>query len=631
MRYFLIDKETGQVDIVNKDLQTILKSLEEDEVADFYDVLTPEEYQNREITNAREAQIKEDHPALSKLFPHTPRKMAKTGYEQFISKSGSDDLYTLPGRAIGATIDGFTGDGSFWKNWTKSLGETDANDQERNLASNTIQGSLRDPMLIPGMALPVGRIPGFGQFTKGLADKAGTAVGQRLVKPFLEGLASGTAVGVARPVVTDEEMRLLSDAIGGVGATVVFKNISKLLGRNLSKAEYDKLLMELANKNNVKAEFLDAAATPEGRANIPKHYKTQSDIAEDLLDYKHFDETKFPEQKTVQEFLDRSQSKVTPDKSASELTKYADKIKKEAGGGGLTTDETASASRLKREADIFYEPKSQEPAPVLFNPQGQQIKQSAPKPREMTAAQLNNARQRIGKLLEDDFKRESLGRPDGEVQTLKNVYFNLRSQLMDIAEQEGETAAIEAYKSMAGKLGARDALFDALRVSENRNIAQDRLTKNLENIEGNERKTGLREQLGNFDEKFGTDFKERVKWMNISNALGESVDGSTFKQLRGDNNYFTGKGFRRPLTDNLTGRTVASAVKKLEKAKQPETGGIFLGSTSDLEQMKENARQVASMYGPEDSEKYKQVYWTHLRSAIAAKSPWSQFTKVGEQ
>jgi len=627
MRSFVIDKSTGEVSVVNKEKATILEELGKDGETDFFEVLTPEEYMNREIENAREAQIKEEHPTLSKLFPHTPRKMAKTGYEQFISKSGSDDLYTLPGRAIGATIDGFTGDGSFWKNWTKSLGQADANEQERNLVSNTIQGSLRDPMLIPGMALPVGRIPGFAQFTKGLAEKAGPAVGQRLVKPFLEGLASGTAVGVARPVVTDEEMRLLSDAIGGLGATIVFKNISKLLGRNLSKAEYDKLLMELANKNNVKAEFLDAAATPEERANIPKHYKTQSDIAEDLLDYKHFDETKFPEQKTVQEFLDRSQSKVTPDKSAAELTKYAEKIESEAGGGGLLTDEAASAARLKKEADIFYDPKSKEPAPVLFNLQGQQIKPSAPKPREMTAAQINNARQRIGKLLEDDFKREALGRTDGEVQTLKNVYFNLRSQLMDIAEKEGETAAFEAYKSMAGKLGARDALFDALRVPENRNIAQDRLTKNLENIEGNERKTGLREQLGNFDENFGTNFKERVKWMNISNALGESTDGSTFKQLRGDNNYFTGKGVRKPFTDNLTGRTVASAVKKLEKAKQPETGGIFLGSNSDLEKMKENARQVASMYGPEDSEKYNQVYWTHLRAAIASKSPWSQFTK----
>jgi len=123
-----------------------------------------------------------------------------------------------------------------------------------------------------------------------------------------------------------------------------------------------------------------------------------------------------------------------------------------------------------------------------------------------------------------------------------------------------------------------EALFDALRVPANKHMAQDRLTKNLESIEGNPRKTALREQIADVDENFGTDFGKRVKWMNIANTLGEGVDGSTFKQLRGDNNYFTGKGFRRPLIDNLQGKTIASAVKKLENAKKPGIEIKFIGS-----------------------------------------------------
>jgi hypothetical protein len=586
MRHFLVDKRSGETIVLNKDRETLLRELEEDDVAADYEVLTPEEYQSREIAAARKKQIEEDNPTLSKLFPRTAQKIADKGEKPLIAKAGSDDFYSLPGRALGAGIDAATSFNQFGKNFKESLGQPEADEQERSWLGSLAQGALRDPMLIPSTAFTPLKIAKVAKMGSGVKSTAGRAALERGLKPAIEGATVGTATGIARPVVTDDDMRLKGDIVGGMGGTLLFKNLSKLLGRNLSKAEYDQLLMKLANRNNAKAAFLDAAATPEGRAEIPKNYKTQAEIAEDLLDYKHFDDAKFPEQKTVNEFLDRSQGKESAGDIATELAQHGERIKEKAGGGGLTTDEAASAARLKKEAEIFYDQNTGKAEPSkLLGPDGQPLatKPPPPKAREMTAAQINNARQRIGNLLEDDFKRQSLGKPDGEVQALKKAYFGLREKLMKIAESEGETAAVQAYRSMAAKLGAREALFDALRVPENKNIAQDRLTKNLENIAGNERKAKMFEQFANFDKSFGTDFGKRVKWMNVANALGESADGKTFRQLRGDNNYFTGKGFRQPFFDNFRGRTVASAVKKLEKAKKPGSGGRFFGSSKEEE------------------------------------------------
>ncbi len=582
MKFFIIDKVDGSIEIRDRESKNdVTKLLLESELdPSEFEIYTPQEYQEHEIEAARKKQIEADNPLLSKYFPRTADEIARKSEKPFITKSGSDDMLSLGGRSIGAIADGVMGDNSFYEDYMQSLGEAKSNDRERSTLGDIAQGVIRDPLLIPGAAIPV-KIPGLGNLGNAIKNKAASVLLNNVAKPAVEGAAGGAAMGLARPVVTTDDMQLDRDIVMGAATNTVLQGAAKLLGRGLSQAEFDKLLLRLANKNNVKPEFLNAAATPEGRAKMPQNYKTQAQIAEDLIDYKHFDEGKFPENKTVQEFLDRSQTKVKPEAAVKNLTEYEKRVLEEAGGGGLTTIEEATQRRLPKEAEIFYEQKPKAPAPesvfevktekpVLFNAEGQQIARSKNPPRkvrEMTAKELNNARQRIGQLLEDDFKREQMGRPDGEVKALKDAYFNLRNQLMNIAETEGETAAVEAYRAMAGKLGAREALFDALRVPENKNTAQDRLAKNLENIEGNNRKTKLLEQLKEFDKAFGTDFSERVKWMNIANNLGESVDGQTFKQLRGDNNFFTGKGIRKPLTDNLTGRTIASAVKKLENAR----------------------------------------------------------------
>ncbi len=420
------------------------------------------------------------------------------------------------------------------------------------------------------------------------ARPASTLIG-RLGRGAVLNMTQEAARPLAMDVDDDHYQDVLGSGLFGAGFSSLGHGANRLLGNlgmmksKLTPEQYNDLLLKLARKNNVSPKMLDEAATAQARTQMKKHYKTEADISGDLLDYRHFDESKFPENKTYHEFLDRSQTTVTPDDAVKHLKDYGKRTKEAAGGGGLTTVEQATQSRLPREAEIFYNQKPEAPAPesafevktekpVLFNAEGQQIVRSENPPRkvrEMTAKELNNARQRIGQLLEDDFKREQMGRPDGEVKALKDAYFATRKHIMDIMDKEGETAALNAYKKMGSKLGSREALFEALSVPNNKYKAQDALTRRLPNIYGNSKKAGLWGRLNDFDENFETDFAERVKWNNMANTLGEGQGSHDFR-LKGDNNWFTGKGWRSPfakLTDRWTGGTVDAAARKLEAAK----------------------------------------------------------------
>jgi len=447
-----------------------------------------------------------------------------------------------------------------------------------------VQEMMHDPLNAVGMAA--------SRFARPAATLAG--------KVF-SGAGINTIQEASRPIAMDVGNDHIGNVLGagltGGGFGAAGHGAGKLLGNlgmmrsRLTPQQYNELLLRLARKNNVSPSMLDEAATAQARTQMKKHYKTEANISDDLLDYKHFDETKFPENKTFHEFLDRSQTTVTPDDAVKHLTDYGKRTREAAGGGGLTTVEQATQRRLPKEAEIFYEQNPEAPPseslfevkvekPVLLNAQGQQIVRSENPPRkvrEMTAKELNNARQRIGQLLEDDFKREQMGRPDGEVKALKDAYFATRKHIMDIMDKEGETAAIEAYKKMGSKLGAREALFEALTVPNNKYKAQDALTRRLPNIYGNNKKAQVWAHLQDFDKNFETDFANRVKWNNMANQLGEGVGSHDFR-LKGDNNWFTGKGWRSPfakLTDRWTGGTVDAAARKLEAAKADQPGFSF--------------------------------------------------------
>jgi len=197
----------------------------------------------------------------------------------------------------------------------------------------------------------------------------------------------------------------------------------------------------------------------------------------------------------------------------------------------------------------------------------------------MNAAQLNNARQRIGSLLDDDWKRMEAGRPDAEVKALKSAYAIMRKHLVDIAEKEGETEAVKAYEAMATKLGAREALFDRLGVSGNKYKAHDGLKEKLKRT-NLEEESDLKNFFGNFDKAYGTNFSEQLKYAKHGQTLGAQVDSKGNLVLPKDNAGKTGKFYMLPFERFLssrTGNTIDGAAKRLETAKKPSIAMPFLG------------------------------------------------------
>ncbi|MCL1955831.1 MAG: hypothetical protein FWF63_00780 [Fibromonadales bacterium] len=417
-------------------------------------------------------------------------------------------------------------------------------------------------------------------------QNAGQGAGQEAVRPLVMDIDEDTKeylLNIARGGGTGIAMGLGKEAIGILGK----KAIEKLLGRNLSPQQYATLLDQLARKNSPEpkkmAAALETASTPEGRANIAKNHGKFNEIAGEILDYGTFDESKFPEQKAFQEWLKRSaekgETKVAPKDVEAVLTTHAKQIKEKAGGGGLTSEEAQAAARLKREAEILYDkPKTPDAEmPVLFGADGKKVQIKNERPvREMNAAQLNDARQRIGSLLDDDWKRMSAGRPDAEVKALKSAYGMMRKHLIDIAEKEGETEAVKAYEAMANKLGAREALFDRLGVSGNKYKAHDGLKEKLKRT-NLEEESDLKDFFENFDKAFSTDFSKQLKYAKYGQTLSAQVDSKGNLVLPKDNAGKTGKWYMLPfatLFSRRTGSTIDGAAKMLETAKKP---GIAMG------------------------------------------------------
>jgi hypothetical protein len=117
MKIFLARKSTGNSKVLEVGSKAdVWKNLQENgfDLNDFL-VLTPQEYQEREIENARKKQVEADNPQLSKMFPITADELARTGEKPFITKSGSDDALSLGGRSIGAVIDGILGDKGLYR------------------------------------------------------------------------------------------------------------------------------------------------------------------------------------------------------------------------------------------------------------------------------------------------------------------------------------------------------------------------------------------------------------------------------------------------------------------------------------------------------------------------------------
>jgi len=571
------------------------------------------EYKGKPVSTANLAE-----QYANQIFPSTKYNQGKvrngiTDKAQDVLRLGMEAL-TYPARGVGGIINAVAGNprgGDY--GISDTFEESQQGYEEYNAPvigkvspMGFVQTLLHDPINALGGAagksaesLSKGIAFGLGFAKKLLAKSATEQTARQIAERALNQGLVGATQEIARPLVMETEgdgLDYLNNIIkggtqgfamgtgraaAGIGGKAA---VEKLLGRNLSVAEYAKLLDRLARKNDSEprkmAAALEAASTPEGRAKIAQNHDKFGEISNEILDYGTFDDSKFPESKTWNEFLARSakknETKAIPKDADEILTKHGERIKDNAGGGGLTTEETSTAARLKREAEILREqPKAEKPI-VLLDQYGNELKtEPKSKVREMNAAQLNDARQRIGKLLNDDWKRMGAGRPDDEVEALKKAYGMLRKHLMDIAEKEGETESLKAYNAIANKLGMREALFERLGVKGNKYKAHDELTTKLKRTDL-ERESDLRKFFSGFDDAFGTKFSERLKYARHGHTLGAKVGLNGELVLPRDNQGKTGKFFMMPgLRDLYAGEgTIQGAVRKLENAKKP---GIAMG------------------------------------------------------
>jgi hypothetical protein len=512
------------------------------------------EQMQAEIEAARLAQIQEDNPILSKLFPGLAKSMAKSGQEGTTGKgnylASVGDNLSLPGRAIAAGIDKGLGNSDYMESLGQTRNESEhipGSEGERNIGGKMVQGILRDPMTLP-LAIAGGPVASAG-------IKAAMPIAQKLGAGAAIGAGFGLSSGLIRPFLENAEHDA-KDIAFEAGISGVAGGVLPLVARlnpfgKVSPEQFEKRLADVAWKLKVKPEALRQALTPEGQQMMAQN-ADPAKIAKDLLEYGGFNKAVEAENNIVKDAFVRSDSKIKPDAANDVLVNYENRVKKEAGGGGLTSEEEAAAKGLKREADILY---------------------SEGELREMNAQQLSNARKRIGNLIDSEWKKTNLtGKPDAEVAELKKAYHALKEHMIAILEKDGEKEAVEAYRKIADMMGSRDALFNSLAIGNNKYKTADALTKKLRNIEDNPYKTELNQQLENFDKSYNENFKDRISSQNNFKNLGGQVNPNGELVLPNDNMHFTGKGkdsTPKKLYNSIAGglgfgtNTVRSAAKNL--------------------------------------------------------------------
>ena len=536
------------------------------------DIIEPS--MNERIEQKQLEAVREENPVLSKFFKNS--LLAEANGKGRVSAAINDGASNI-GRMLGAAIDVTTSPSEY--GFMESLGQDykEASvDPRRSFFGQMLHGALRDPLTAISVPLGSPRILGFANPLAKQLSKIGNPLANTVATGFA---TSGIAEGL-RPFATGDDFdagNALKNVMLGTAIPVGIHG-GKATARGaerLVRGNYGKALSRLSELNNVEADALDLLSTPEGRAGLAANFRQEPDIAEkDLLSLGGFSEERFPEYSKWGEFLQREAAS-TPTVGTGDLaeTMLGYGKRKMANGGGLTSDEKAISSSLESDADIFFDPapKKAEPAPLLLDQYGMAITKEAPKraARTMNAYQLNDARKRVGALLDDEWKKMAAGRPDEEVKVLKDVYSGLRAKILAIAEENGEKEALDAYAKMAQKLGARDLLWDLAKIGGNKNRAQQNAEKAISNAWNNKNADhrALQEAFKNSDLAFGTNLYNRSRYASHAKNLASPKHPSNKPfEPAGGSKWFNGRG-KQELMDNLRGRTVKSAGEKLARIK----------------------------------------------------------------
>ena len=546
--------------------------------------ITPQEMQ-AEIETEKKKALLEDNPFLSRLFPASMQADVNSSGAWSIGKAAVKNGANLIGRAIGAASDaifntpyGTSAKDVFVDSFGTNYDETPSLISGRSFIGDLLQGAIRDPFAVPSLAVPVSKLPYIA------------TISSPLLKSVAGGLAISSVAEGSRPLLIDDGFNtenalkniMLGTTIPAVlyGAKVGTRGVERTV-----RGDYGAALTRLADMNNVPSDALDLLSTPDGRAGLAANFRQEPQIADEMLGLRQFNDETFPEHADVKAFLARSQENVIPQDVADLMQGYGNRIIAGSQGGGLNIAEKASVNRLGQNAEMLLDQAQSEPTrkSVALSPDDYGLIDFKPeaiaadvqrKARPMNARTVNDVRQRIGSLLDDEWNRIEPTMPKGEANTLKQAYHGMRQHLMSIAEKEGETAAIAAYKSIAAKMGAREELFKWAKIGNNKISEKANAERAITNSfnSGNANHRELQDAMKTADNLFGTNIYGRARYASASKNLASSKHPANrpFAPSEG-NKFVTGKGWsdwKNVFMDQMHGRTVKSAGEKLTRMRE---------------------------------------------------------------
>jgi len=630
MKFFAVDKETGASEVIEAESKQ--KALEQFD-AEYTEILSPTEYQNKKITEARKSVAEEGSDTAANLFPRRTQQIAEgnTSAKNAFQAAVSDAL-TIPGRGYAAMIDALSNGGLSSDEYSKSLRETKATDRARSTAGGIAQGVLRDEMLLPtvaaGFAAPkvlaaLGtRIPTLANLNAPAQTVGGKFLKRDIATPLITGTVGvGIPVAASRPVLTGESdvaHDVASNAIGGVALYNAF-NLAKLgitaAGKGVKTAFANAVGKKMQAANDISrfhgktpSEIIGDIEKQYGvnldewnpamqRGGIPTEQSSAYDVAQTAITGHGIPTTAKAEwlgnnSGTSKESLLKATSK----KGSAELEasyrsqpEIAKDISEKLSLDNLIGEDLNIWKNYLANSETYLSPKSLKAAllkpatehgmdPSEFKTISKHLKTLGDHP-IMTPKDVELFRQRLGDDLNlNKAKTDSrMGRI--EENAINEAYHLARDMNLKAAADEGQGAAVDAYMRNAEALKLRNDVLHVLKADkgDKRDIEMKMASifKNRGNAESNSiQSQEVFNALEKLDSKLGTDYAKRVHNAYLANQL--SPQGTQFN-VREYNNLHTGKGWNESLLQaTIDGKTGKSAFVNVarEKAKdllEPQT------------------------------------------------------------
>jgi len=631
MKFFAVDKETGSSEVIEAESKQ--KALEQFD-AEYTEILSPTEYQNKKITDARKSVAGEESSTAASLFPRRTQQIAEgnTSAKKAFQAAVSDAL-TIPGRGYAAAIDGVS-------NWSleeanKSLGETKATDRARSVVGAMTQGVLRDEMLLPtiaaGFAAPkvltaLGtRIPTLASLNAPAQTVGGKFLKRDILTPAISGTVGvGIPVAASRPLLTGESdvvHDVASNAIGGValhnalglaklgitaagkGVKTAFANkvgkrmqatndISRFHGKNPSE-----IVGDIEKEYGVNLDEWNPAMQREG---IPTGQSSAYDVAQTAIKGHGIPTTAKAEwlgnnSGTSKESLLKATSKkgsVELEASYRSQSEIAKDISEKLSLDNLIGEDLNVWKNYLANSETYLSPKSLKAAllkpsiehgldPSEFKTISKHLKTLGEHP-VMTPKEVELFRQRLGDDL--DLNKAKADSKMGRIEqnAINDAYHLARDMNLKAAIDEGQSAAAEAYMRNAEALELKNDVLHVLKADKGDKkdieLKMASIFKNRGNAESNSIPTqAVFDALEKLDSKLGTDYTNRVYNAYLANQLSPSGKQFNVKEY---NSHFTGKGYEDShLKSTIEGKTIKSAFVNIarEKAKdllRPQTVSV---------------------------------------------------------